>query len=135
MKFSFLNDNLQEFNKVITMKEIFFIFLALTTTQLAQAEQNNCNSLNKIAEAKGAIYAPVLGKTVIKPGRLYFHSAPHSSCKLKETFIIKGDHVVVYQHYKNYDYAMFINNRTGITTQGWILESALKTTGTMGGHF
>ena len=23
---------------------------------------------------------------------------------------------------------MFINNRTGITTQGWILENALKTT-------
>ena len=53
---------------------------------------------------------------------------------LKETFIIKGDNVVVYQHYKNYDYAMFINNRTGITTQGWILENALKTTGTMGGR-
>ena len=35
---------------------------------------------------------------------------------------------------KNYDYAMFINNRTGITTQGWILENALKTTGTMGGR-
>ena len=113
------------------MKKLFFIFFILMATQFAQAEQNNCNSLNKIAEAKGAIYAPVLGKTVIKPGRLYFHSAPHSSCKLKETFIIKGDHVVVY---KNYDYAMFINNRTGITTQGWILENALKTTGTMGGR-
>lgn len=120
--------------KGIIMKKLFFIFFILTATQLAQAEQTNCNSLNKIAETKGAVYAPVLGKTVIKPGRLYFHSAPHSSCKLKETFIIKGDHVVVYQHYKNYDYAMFINDRTGITTQGWILENALKTTGTMGGR-
>ena len=131
MKFKIFNKKLY---KGIIMKKLFFIFFILTATQLAQAEQNNCNSLNKIAEAKGAVYTPVLGKTVIKPGRLYFHSAPHSSCKLKETFIIKGDNVVVYQHYKNYDYAMFINNRTGITTQGWILENALKTTGTMGGR-
>ena len=44
MKFKIFNKKLY---KGIIMKKLFFIFFILTATQLAQAEQNNCNSLNK----------------------------------------------------------------------------------------
>lgn len=114
------------------MKRIFLFFAALAASQLSQAAQPNCAVMNKIADRNGARYLPVLGKKVIKPGRLYFHTAPHSSCKMPSTFIIKGDDVIAYQNYNGYDYVMFMNHKTGVDTQGWILEKDLRTTGTMG---
>lgn len=117
------------------MKRIFLFFTALAASQLSQAAQPNCAVMNKIADRNAALYSPALGKKVMKPGRLYFHTAPHSACKMPSTFIIKGDHVTAYQNYSGYDYVMFINDKTGVSTEGWILAKDLRTTGTMGGSY
>lgn len=114
------------------MKKILLFFAALAASQLSQAAQPNCAVMNKIADRNAAVYSPILGKKVMKPGRLYFHTAPHSACKMPSTFIIKGDDVIVYQHYNGYDYVMFTNDKTGVDTEGWVLAKALRTTGTMG---
>ena len=117
------------------MKKILLFFAALAASQLSQAVRPNCAVMNKIADKiadrNGDRYIPPLGKKVMKPGRLYFHTAPHSSCKMPSTFIIKGDDVIVYRHYNGYDSVMFID-KTGVTTEGWILAKDLRTTGTMG---
>lgn len=114
------------------MKKILLFFAALAASQLSQAVQPNCAVMNKIADRNAAWYRPVLGKKVMKQGRLYFHTALHSSCKMPSTFIIKGDHVTAYQNYNGYDYVMFTNDKTGVNTEGWVLAKALRTTGTMG---
>lgn len=114
------------------MKKILLFFAALAASQLSQAAQPNCAVMSKIAYRNGALYRPVLGKKVMKPGRLYFHTAPHSACKMPSTFIIKGDEVIAYRNYNGYDYVMFMNFKTGVDTEGWILEKDLRTTGTMG---
>ena len=114
------------------MKKILLFFAALAASQLSQAEQPNCAVLNKTADRNGAVYSPVLGKKVMKQGRLYFHTAPYSSCKMPSTFITKGDHVTAYQNYNGYDLVMFMNDKTGVNTEGWVLAKALRTTGTMG---
>ena len=117
------------------MKKILLFFAALAASQLSQAAQPNCAVMSKIADRNGALYSPVLGKKVMKPGRLYFHTAPHSACKMPSTFIIKGDEVIAYQNYNGYDYVMFMNHKTGVDTQGWILEKDLRTIWTMGGNY
>lgn len=117
------------------MKKIFLFFAALAASQLSQAAQPNCAVMNNIAVRNDALYSPALGKKVMKPGRLYFHTAPHSACKMPSTFIIKGDDVIAHYHYNGYDYVMFINDKTGVTTEGWILAKDLRTTGTMGGNY
>lgn len=117
------------------MKKIFLFFAALAASQLSQAAQPNCAVMSKIADRNAARYYHTLGKKVVKPGRLYFHTAPHSACKMPSTFIIKGDDVITYQHYNGYDYVMFINDKTGVDTEGWILAKALRTTGTMNAFY
>lgn len=114
------------------MKKIFLFFAALAASQLSQAAQPNCAVMSKIADRNAALYRPVLTEKVMKPGRLYFHTAPHSACKMPSTFIIKGDHVTAYQNYNGYDYVMFINDKTGVSTEGWVWAKDLRTTGTMG---
>lgn len=114
------------------MKKIFLFFAALAASQLSQAASSDCAVLNKTADRNGAVYSPVLGKKVMKQGRLYFHTAPHSACKMPSTFIIKGDDVIAYQHYNGYDYVMFTNDKTGVDTEGWVWAKDLRTTGTMG---
>ncbi len=114
------------------MKKIFLFFAALAASQLSQAASSDCAVMNKIADRNAAWYRPVLGKKVMKPGRLYFHTAPHSACKMPSTFIIKGDDVIAYQHYNGYDYVMFTNDKTGVDTEGWVWAKDLRTTGTMG---
>ena len=51
---------------------------------------------------------------------------------MPSTFIIKGDDVIAYQNYNGYDYVMFINDKTGVSTEGWVWAKDLRTTGTMG---
>lgn len=114
------------------MKKILLFFAVFAASQFSQAASSDCAVLNKTADRNGAVYSPVLGKKVMKQGRLYFHTAPHSSCKMPSTFIIKGDDVIAYQHYNGYDYVMFTNDKTGVNTEGWVLAKALRTTGTMG---
>ena len=95
------------------MKKIFLFFAALAASQLSQAASSDCAVLNRTADRNGAVYSPVLGK-------------------MPSTFIIKGDHVTAYQNYNGYDYVMFINDKTGVSTEGWVWAKDLRTTGTMG---
>ena len=114
------------------MKKIFLFFAALAASQLSQAAQPNCAVMSKIADRNAALYRPVLTEKVMKPGRLYFHTAPHSACKMPSTFIIKGDDVIAYRNYNGYDFVMFMNHKTGVDTAGWVLAKALRITGRIG---
>jgi len=105
--------------------------LALITALLATpAWAINCAALNQRAQATAAHHRPVLDK-IVTARKPHFHSAPHAACK-SPTFIVRHDHVVVYQTYGGYDYAMYLDKNSD-AHNGWLKSSSLKTTGTMGG--
>ena len=57
----------------------------------AKIEVHAAKIADKIADRNGDRYIPPLGKKVMKPGRLYFHTAPHSSCKMPSTFLLSKE--------------------------------------------
>ncbi|WP_188210867.1 MULTISPECIES: hypothetical protein [Neisseria] len=73
------------------MKKILLFFAALAASQFSQAASSDCVVLNKTADRNGAVYSPVLGKKVMKKGRRYFHTAPHSSGKMPSTFLLSKE--------------------------------------------
>lgn len=53
------------------MKKILLFFAVFAASQFSQAASSDCAVLNKTADRNGAVYSPVLGKKVMKQGRLY----------------------------------------------------------------
>lgn len=113
------------------MKKSFFVYGILLITTFTNAKEINCNLIQQTAEKDQALYFPRLEKRVSKQGKIYFHSAPHSKCKMPKTFIIKDDYVIAYSNYHGYDYVMFPDNKGNYIT-GWVEEKALRTIGKMG---
>lgn len=111
----------------------FLISAALVISPFVNAEVVNCDLIEKKAQENGASYYPRVEKRVIKQGRAYFHTAPHSKCKMPKTFIIKNDYVIAYSNYNGYDEVIFIDNN-GVDTVGWIEEKLLKKVGKLGGE-
>jgi hypothetical protein len=89
-----------------------------------------CEALHAVAnESPG--FMPRHGAVVTGTGRAHLHSAPDAGCDSGK-FLVPNDRVTVYTPYKEWVQVMFIHPKTGEDTMGWMLDSRLKTTGTMG---
>ena len=100
---------------------------ALAATAEADAR---CEKIGVAADASPG-FVPPLGAVVVGAGRARLYSAPDAGCDSGK-FLIPNDHVTVYTPYRQWMQVMFIHPKTGEDTTAWILESRIKTTGTMG---
>lgn len=113
------------------MKKILLIASCLVA---ANAWAGDCTKLSKIAEDNGQEYGTKYSYTVQgkKGFRTYFHSAPSSSCRLNNTFIIPNDSVIAYSEFKNENktwlYVMFID-KNGKDATGWVISNDFKISG------
>jgi hypothetical protein len=70
-------------------------------------------------------YRPPLEARFTGNAKLYFYSAPSIDCKMKKTFVIKGDSLTVYKTYDGWANVMFIGKK-GNDYTGWVRESKIK---------
>ena len=97
----------------------------------------DCVKLEEKAEQKEVQIIPRWGMKVIAPTRVYFHSAPSNTCKIKDLFMIKNDHITAYSTYddgqEQWVSIMYFSKRLGDTIQGWSKLKDFEYTGTMSG--
>lgn len=68
------------------------------------------------------------GRRVAGKARLYFHSAPQSACKLRETFVVAGDTLQAMNEYGTYTEVQYVHPRTRRVSQGWVDSGRLEET-------
>jgi len=90
-----------------------------------------CDQIANSAASQAMEAQPPLGYRVAAGERLYFHSAPFSSCAT-ETFVIPGDHLTGYKSFDGWWLVSYTHPKTGDLTEGWVKESRLVYSGTMG---
>jgi len=100
---------------------------------VSAAEAKNCQAANARAEAAGDNFIPPVEARITEGGRAQFYSAPEPSCEMKGVFLIPNDYVFGHVSYKGWTQVMFVNEKTGKDTQGWIKNDRLKVSGQLGG--
>ncbi|WP_171405821.1 hypothetical protein [Acinetobacter sp. SWAC57] len=117
------------------MKTLLSIGLFSLVAPLLHAE--DCVKFEEKAEQKEVQIIPRWGMKVIVPTRVYFHSAPSNTCKIKDLFMIKNDHITAYSTYddgqEQWVSVMYFSKRLGDTVQGWAKLKDFEYTGTMSG--
>lgn len=100
------------------MKNIIYLLLFLSFPSFSY---NVCSQqieyADKIIQSSGMI------KEVSSSKMLHFYIAPINSCA-RSDFIIKGDRVISYKTYNNFDYITYVT-KGGETVTGWIKNSDL----------
>lgn len=90
-----------------------------------------CQQISSLADSQATMAQPPLGHRVGGTERLYFHSAPFSSCA-GEAFVVPGDHLTAYKHFDTWWFVIYTHPNTGEITEGWVKEIQLVYSGTMG---
>ncbi|ALM82801.1 hypothetical protein [Bordetella sp. N] len=93
-----------------------------------------CDQLNEKLSGPDNNFRPPLGATaepVAPSKRVYLRSAPDEQCVAGQPFIVKGDHVTVYKPYKEWMQVMYVS-KSGEDYTGWVKETEIKESGTMG---
>lgn len=104
--------------------------VAAQAVAAAPADGKRCEELHAVANASPG-FVPRHGAVVVGTGRARLYTAPDAACDSGK-FLIPKDRVTVYTPYKEWVQVMFIHPKTGEDTMGWMSDSRLKTTGTMG---
>lgn len=109
------------------------LFACLTFYSLLACSESTdaCVSVFEQAEQEQApISSSMSGRGVVGAGRLYFHTAPDTRCRLKDVFVIVGDRLEAYASYGEFTNVIYWNPNTGAGTAGWVLSSRMTATGT-----
>ncbi|WP_137765446.1 hypothetical protein [Nissabacter sp. SGAir0207] len=107
------------------MKSVLFLSLIASSF----LSWGGCGDKNKLAEQKQSIEPTAQSNYIVKyKPRVYFYSAPNEACKIKDTFIIKGDVVSVYAQYNGFSSVMFFR-KNGDAVIGWVRSDSIEPTG------
>lgn len=98
----------------------------------SRANDQNCKALSQMADKAGITISPPVSDAVTSKGRLYLHSAPNEKCRSKNLFVVNNDHVISYTEYDGWKFVMYLNEKTGVDSSGWVKAASLRTTGTVG---
>ncbi|WP_454690235.1 hypothetical protein [Achromobacter aloeverae] len=94
----------------------------------------HCEQLNDKLSGPDDNFRPPLSATAEPEApskRVYLRSAPDEQCAAGQPFIVRGDHVVVYKPYKEWMQVMYVS-KSGDDYTGWVRETELRETGTLG---
>ncbi|MYN03696.1 hypothetical protein GTP41_16510 [Pseudoduganella sp. DS3] len=104
----------------------------LTVVMLAAARADaapDCGSvLQRAREQQVAVADWQAGRRVAGKERLHFHSAPEPGCRLRATFVIKGDSLHALNEYGTFTEVQYVNPRTGRISLGWVESGRLEET-------
>lgn len=114
------------------VQTLFVVLLALITT--FSHAHIDCLKLNDHVLKQGNQIAPVWILSAKSKQRVYFHSAPHDACKIKDLFIIQNDIVSGYHFYRepseqDWIYVLYYSKRKDLDNEiveGWIKFKNLK---------
>ncbi|MEQ9863146.1 hypothetical protein [Pectobacterium aroidearum] len=107
----------------------FFYFLLFIFYCFSGVAFATCGEINLSAEVEqDLLKTSDSGYIVVASGRAYLYSAPSESCKLKNTFLIRGDKIDVYAEYAGF-FSMMYLKKNGEPVMGWIHSSSVKPIG------
>lgn len=94
----------------------------------AEAAPDCGGVLQRAREQQVAVADWQAGRRVTGRDRLYFHSAPEPGCRLRDTFVIKGEPLQALNEYGTYTEVQYVNPRTGRISLGWVESGRLEET-------
>jgi hypothetical protein len=111
------------------MKFIRFAVIAalLVYGAIKHAEANEiCVGVYETAQQdKMLVTTQQTTRVVSGPGRLYFHTAPDTQCRLKEVFVIQNDRLEVFADHAGFTEVIYWHPVTGTGTAGWVSSARL----------
>jgi hypothetical protein len=114
------------------LNRLLFAGLALCAlTVHAQTDELCPNVFEKAELEKESVPTGQAARRVIGAGRLYFHSAPDTQCRLADVFVLPNDRLEAYAEHGDFTEVIFWNARTRAGTAGWVVTS--RTTDTEAG--
>ncbi|HFG6966542.1 TPA: hypothetical protein ACGIKW_001712 [Acinetobacter baumannii] len=111
------------------MKKLILLSLLLGVN-FSLSANTNCSKLSDIADNN---YLELDALEIMKVSsdkgpRVYFHSAPSQSCKIKQKFVISNDQVIAYYSFENegqeWLYVVY-TGKNNKKTVGWVKKTDL----------
>ncbi|MCG0456670.1 hypothetical protein L6R44_11185 [Enterobacter cloacae complex sp. ECC445] len=107
--------------KAIALISVFLPFIAT-------ASSPSCDQLQSIVKKEttnGQSNIPANPFIVAVKNKIYFHTAPDSSCKQQDKFVIAGDYLYAYKNHEGFTYVNYLTAK-GSEVKGWVNSSELK---------
>lgn len=102
--------------------------IAMSAAARAEAAPDCGKVLAQAREQQVAVAEWQSGRRVAGKARLYFHSAPDGGCRLRDTFVVRGDTLQAMNEYGIFTEVHYVHPRTGRTAQGWVESGRLEET-------
>lgn len=104
----------------------------LTIAMLAAARADAApacgEALLRAREQQVAVAEWQAGRRVAGKERVHFHSAPERSCRMRDTFVVRGDTLQALHEYGTFTEVQYVHPRTGRVTLGWVESGRLEET-------
>ncbi|WP_230351273.1 hypothetical protein [Lelliottia sp. WAP21] len=104
------------------------VLISLFSPFISAAGAPSCDQLQNIAKEEtinGQSKIPTSPFVVAAKNRVYFHTAPDSSCKQLDKFVIAGDYLYAYKIHEGFTYVNYFTAK-GNEVKGWVNSSELK---------
>lgn len=104
-----------------------FVFISLFIPFIATASVPTCEKLQEIVKnetVNGQSNIPAHPFAVAVNNKVYFHTAPDSSCIQHDKFVITGDYLYAYKIHKGFTYVNYFTTK-GNEIKGWVNSSEL----------
>lgn len=102
--------------------------IAMFAAPHAEAAPDCGRLLERAREQQVAVADWQAGRRVAGKDRLYFHSAPSHACRLRETFVVRGDKLQALFEYGTFTEVQYTHPRTGRISLGWVESGRLEET-------
>ncbi|MBF1962027.1 uracil-DNA glycosylase family protein [Enterobacter hormaechei] len=103
------------------------VFITFFSPFIAAANGPFCDQLQNLVKKEtinGQSNIPTNPFVVAVKSKVYFHTAPDSSCKQQDKFVIAGDFLYAYKIYKDFTYVNYFTVK-GSEVKGWVNSSEL----------
>lgn len=104
------------------------VLISLFSSFIAAASNSTCDQLQNLVRKEamnGQSNIPADPLVVAAKSKVYFHTAPDSSCKQQDKFIIAGDYLYAYKIHEGFTYVNYFTVK-GSEVKGWVNSSDLK---------
>jgi len=113
---------------MIIKKLITIVLISLLTANFAEANDDKCDNIQSAAKSEtlnGQSNIPNNPYVTAIKNRVYFYTAPDSSCKQEDKFVIAGDFLYAYKIHGNFTYVNYLTSN-GVEVIGWVNSAELE---------
>ncbi|WP_374581022.1 hypothetical protein [Pseudoduganella sp.] len=109
-------------------RSVPILTIAMLAAARASAAPDCGELLLRAREQQVAVADWQAGRRVAGKERVHFHSAPERDCRLRGTFVVKGDVLQALHEYGIFTEVQYVHPRTGRVTLGWVESGRLEET-------